>query len=224
MGSAFSNLITRSPLDPTGAYEWDYQVNGYWFINFTSLPSILSSTNVNTQILALCTTLQLPELTIQASARAGMGGIHVNVPTSIQSPSTITIGFYDIVPNGSASTTLQYLTQWANSIRNIWTGTADPTNALTPNQYKCTAVFVATDPTITIPILGLKLFGLWPTQSPWSNYNAEMGNSDMFQYSVNFSVDRVVPIDGTNSDVANLLTAAQTYVQGTAVTVPATLP
>jgi hypothetical protein len=223
MGSAFSNLITRTPLDPTGAYEWDYQVNGYWFINFTSLPSILSSTNVNTQILALCTELTLPEFAIGATPRAGIGGIHVNVPTNQTPPSTITIGFNDIIPNGSI-TTLQYLTQWANSIRNIWTGTADPTNALTPNQYKCTAVFVATDPTITIPILGLKFFGLWPMQAPWNNYTATAGTSELFQYSVQFSVDRVVPIDGTNSDVANLLTAAQTYVQGTAVTVPATLP
>lgn len=223
MGSAFSNLITRTPLDPTGAYEWDYQVNGYWFINFTSLPSILSSTNVNTQILALCTGLTLPEFTIGQSARAGIGGIHVNVPTNQTSPSTITISFNDIVPNG-AVTTLQYLTQWANSVRNMWTGTADPTNALTPNQYKCTAVFVATDPTITIPILALKFFGLWPMYAPWTNYNAEVGTNELFQYSVQFSVDRVVPIDGTNSDVANLLTAAQTYVQGTAVTVPATLP
>jgi hypothetical protein len=223
MGSAFSNLITRTPLDPTGAYEWDYQVNGYWFINFTSLPSILSSTNVNTQILALCTGLTLPDWAIAATPRAGIGGIHINVPTNQTSPSQITITFNDIVPNGS-TTTLQYLTQWANSIRNMWTGTADPTNALTPNQYKCTAVFVATDPTITIPILGLKFFGLWPMQAPWANYNAEVGTNELFQYGVQFSVDRVVPIDGTNSDVANLLTAAQTYVQGTAVTVPATLP
>ncbi|MEM0173813.1 MAG: hypothetical protein QXI16_04825 [Sulfolobaceae archaeon] len=222
MASPFTNLITRTPLDPTGAYEWDYQVTGYFIFRFLTLPAILGGSGADTTAMALCTGTTIPNFTIASTKRNGIGGIFVNVPTSGEWDSTYDFKFADIVPNNSP-TMLQLITQWFNSIRNFWTGTADPVNAVTQNQYKAIGLLVTADPTFTVPYFGLKFFGTWPTSAPYSNYTVEVTTNDIPEYTVTLSVDRTVPVGVSDSDVSNTLQAAQSYLQATNVTIPATV-
>ncbi len=223
MGSPFTNLITRTPLDPTGAYEWDYQIPGYWIFRLLTLPAILQGSGADAVAMALCTGAAFPEYTMEFSDRTGIGGIKVSIPTKFTVGDTIEFKFNDIAPNNTP-TLMQYFAQWFNSIRNMWTGTADPKNSVTQNQYKTIALLVATDPTFTIPYIAIKFFGLVPATLPYSNYVVDVNTNELFEYTIQCRVDRPVPVGNTDTDVTNTIQAAQSYIQSTAVTIPATLP
>jgi hypothetical protein len=227
MANIFSNLYTRAPLSSTGAYEWDWQISGYFFFQIYSPPSAVAAAgvadNVGTQLMASCTAITLPDYTIEMAERQGLGGIRVNVPTSLTPATSFEVSYTEIVPGGGQGgvslpvTTL--IGTWVNQIRNFMVGVAS-TNAASMGQFKGKALFVATDPSLTNVVLAIKFLGIMPTQVPLSGYTADVATNDIVTYSTSFSLDRHLLVDATDSQVGSLLTGARNYVAANATQVP----
>jgi hypothetical protein len=225
MANIFSNLYTRSPLSSSGAYEWDWMVSGYFFFQiYSPAPAVaVVNDNITNQLMASCTAITLPDYTLETVERQGLGGIRVNVPTSLTPATTFDVSYTEIVPGGGQGAASLPVTSligtWVNQIRNFMTGVAS-TNAASMGQFKGKALFVATDPSLTNVVLAIKFLGIMPTQLPLSGYAADIATNDIVTYTTTFSLDRHLLVDTTDAQVGSLLTAARSYVSGQSTTVP----
>jgi len=220
------NTLLRSPITKDGTYEWDPLISGYFFFQLTKLPDVLSqmdATLVSKQFMALCTALTLPDVNITPVERIGLGGVRTVVPAALEQTTTFEVRLLEIVRDDSMPPIIQLLATWSNSIRNHFAGVADAKTAFSMNQYKGHAIFLATDPSITVCAFAVKLYGLWPQTIPYSGYTADVATNDLIEYSSTFAVDRSVVTDASDKDAAALLDIARTTIDQYRGTVPFTV-
>lgn len=216
MANTFSNLYSRIPLkynvgDGSVTYEWEYLVGGYFFFQVYNIPQFLANTDsvFQQKIQALCTSVTLPDITLEHTEKPGLGGLHVTVPTKVAMNATFDIKFVEIVsdPNAGDKPVVYALSKWVSTIRDFQTGIAQVLS-----QYKGNAVLIATDPGIQNVVFAVKLIGIFPTSVPLSNYTADVTANDLVEYTVPFTLDRILLVDAASDPQANdLLSLAQEW-------------
>ena len=159
-------------------------ITGFGIVFFTKMPEALADTNnyKGSWLSAMCTSFELPDLTIDSIDYEGRDGGQWHVPGAAKMGNDLTMNLWEM----DTAPTYRILAEWIQLMRNPHYGFMSNTTWKQQN-YKGQIAYAACLPDLSVRFV--KVYnGVWPTELKDSAFKYD-NNQDKVEFSCSFKFD-----------------------------------